>query len=63
MLRYNEYMLNTEPNGVMHLAKSLFVQLQWSSFLDTKLTTRELKDYDKQVAQLLSAPRGAIPEC
>jgi len=63
VLIYKDSILPSENKDFEVIAKTLFAKLQVSAFRQVKYSAKELSDLDTTIAQLLSAPRGLIPEC
>lgn len=64
-LKYKDTVLDDKQSWsvAQKLAKNVLAKLQIASCLSSRLTKKELDVVDKMIAQILTAPRGMIPEC
>lgn len=64
-LIYKDAMLVTDAQWTVSqkLAEELMIKVQIASLFRTKFTRKDFEALDRMIAQLLTAPRGLIPEC
>ena len=64
-LKYKELIMEdpTKWSTAETLVHTLLAQLQITSITKPLLTKQELHAVDRQIARLLTAPRGLLPEC
>lgn len=64
-LKYNDTVLATTQDWTVaqKIAEELMVKIQIAAIFQKKFTKKEFDALEKMIVQLMTAPRGLIPEC